>query len=165
MAHEKNFYETMNDVDALDPEDFWVMIETSRAISKSDGIPHHDALAQTLSLSAPSEIVRFQNMFYALSSQANSDAVHDIIGGSDDVFHYGISGLISMGRDSYESLLADPNGFKAQVAEYEIFEYAAFYAFEEPTRARLQAVALARQEREILEGSLQTGPAKPGPRM
>ena len=163
-----DIWEMSAQAELLELNVFWNLIEQSRLISKKERIPHDVALAQLLSLNARSTVARFSKSFYELSMQANNDKVYDVIGGSDDGFHYRISGLISMGQALYDGVISNPKKFKGPILDYEIFEYAAHKAFEEPSRSQLQTRARARHEQVALSALIpnpDSNSSKLGPRL
>lgn len=161
-----DLWDLSQNAEPMSLDDFWDRVERARSMAQEESRPPHETLALALSLDEIESIASFKNRFDELSAEANRDDVHRVLGGSDDGFHYNISGAISQGREAYEALMAAPGSFKNHVGEYEIFEYAAYRAAEEPERGALRAEALARLESATLEKSLPS-PAlsKASPRM
>lgn len=111
MAVKMEICEMSEEVEPLGFDVFWTLIEKSKLIFMQEGINHHEALGQILSLGSLTEIARFKNRFSALSRADNNAHVYAIIGGSDDGFRDGISRLISSGKVPYEQLLARHEAF------------------------------------------------------
>jgi hypothetical protein len=138
---------------------FWSFIEESKRISIAEGLRQNIALGQILALETPETCAQFLHAFIGFSNQANNDNVYALLGGSDDGFHYRISGLIAMGREDYESATSRPKSFRKRVEDFEVFEYAASDAYEEPSRGALRAQGLARREKALLEAAIAQGSA------
>ena len=102
----------------MDEAEFWGLVQSSKAASDGSFEGHADALASRLGALPAEKIVAFQRKFDELHGKAHSwdlwGAAYVIGGGcSDDSFTDFRSWLISMGHETYEKALADPESLAA----------------------------------------------------
>jgi Protein of unknown function (DUF4240) len=130
----------------MDQAEFWTIVEAAKAASGRSFDGHAESLASHLATLPPEEIIAFQRTFDEFRNKAYSwdlwGAAYVIGGGcSDDAFTDFRSWLISMGRETYEKALADPESL-AEVAIgtggeedafFEEFAYVPARAYEEKT--------------------------------
>ena len=134
----------------MDESEFWGIVEASKAESGGTFDGHIEVLTARLSALAPEKIVEFQGVFSALQDRAYSwdlwGAAFVINGGcSDDGFTDFRSWLISMGRNTFERALSDPESLVEitlgndgeEDASFEEFGYVAAQAYEASTGKEL----------------------------
>ncbi len=128
----------------MDDAGFWELIDTSRASSKptsGDLGDQQDAILEELLTNLPAaEIAAFDRIFRRLHAAANTwdlwGAAYLIEGGcSDDGFTDFRSGLIGLGRRTYEDAVRDPATLASQPTRgvdftNELMMYAAPQAYE-----------------------------------
>ncbi|APV48618.1 hypothetical protein BWI17_02310 [Betaproteobacteria bacterium GR16-43] len=130
----------------MDHAEFWTIVESSKATSGGSFDGYADSLASRLEALPPEKIIAFQRTFDELRNKAYSwdlwGAAYVIGGGcSDDAFTDFRSWLISMGRETYEKALVDPESLATvtigpngeEDAFFEEFAYMAARAYEEKT--------------------------------
>ena len=103
----------------MDLNEFWTLIDAARAEARPlNGDTMAAALEHRLVALTPAEVVQFGVHFEHLHAEAYRwdlwAAAYLILGGcSDDSFDYFRSGLISLGRATYEAALANPDSLAA----------------------------------------------------
>jgi hypothetical protein len=135
----------------MEVDEFWNIVESSKARSEGSHDRHAELLAEHLSALSPDEVIAFQRIFDELADRAYSwplwGAAYIIGGGcSDDGFIDFRSWLISMGRDTYERALADPESLATvdlgpdgeEDAFFEDFAYVAAHVYQAKTGQPLE---------------------------
>lgn len=125
----------------MDRDQFWNVIDRVKGSPRPEA-----AIAEELGKLAPEEIASYQEHFDSLFAEANTwdlwGAAYLIEGGcSDDGFTDFRYGLISRGRQVFESALADPDSLagvaRPQQISDEAFGYAAMKVYEEKTDSEM----------------------------
>jgi Protein of unknown function (DUF4240) len=125
----------------MDPDQFWQLIERSKAASEGDCARQADALTMLLLELPATDIMAFDRLFYQYVDQAYRNdlwaAAYIIQGGcSDDGFEYFLRWLIGQGEAVYTAALRDPESLLSVVtthfgdAQFLRFEGAPFLRFE-----------------------------------
>jgi hypothetical protein len=160
-----NLWDMLESATVMAEKDFWMWIEKSRGISENEGLAMDKALGQLLSFEDPQDVAGFHLRFKMIHSALDTDAIHSVLGGSDDGFYYEKCWAISKGKAYCHTLLFNPLSLAGSITkEYELFEYAASYAVDEVFRSQLQAAGLSRREAEMLKVHIEAPPlvgAKP----
>ena len=144
-------------------DDFWGWINDAKMIAGFHGMPLHEALALRLVVAPVAWVESFDERFMALQSSARRDDIHDVLGGSDDAFGDNIAFVISLGREAYEELIADPASFGCFVSEYEVFAHAAHKALDKDFRKKHGPRAMSVLESAILGVALPAAKTKRDP--
>jgi hypothetical protein len=136
----------------MDESEFWTIVEGSKAEADGTFDGHAESLAARLSALTPEKIVAFRRVFDTLRIRSYSwdlwGAAYVIHGGcSDDGFADFQSWLISMGRNTFERALSDPDSLAdvelgpegEEEASFEEFAYIAAQVYEDKTGNELPA--------------------------
>jgi hypothetical protein len=136
----------------VDESEFWEIVESSKLESGGGFDAHAAAVSKKLSALTLEKIAAFEHMFTALTYKAYSwdlwGAAYVIGGGcSDDGFNDFRSWLISMGRQTFERALRDPESLAdvelgtggEEDASFEEFAYIAAQVYEVLTGKQLPA--------------------------
>lgn len=139
----------------MDETEFWALIESSRAKAKKDPERQMEALQTKLEKLPAAEIVAFDRIFGTVHAAAYRwdlwAAAYIIEGGcSDDGFMDFRSGLIALGRDTYDAALADPESLARLSVDTEFsleeMAYVAASAYEAVTGQALPERGLLQPE-------------------
>ncbi len=145
----------------MDQEQFWKIIAKACRSDPHESESWHRTLQAELEKLTPDEIVEWNHIFDRLAARAYSldlwGAAYVINGGaSDDGFYYFRCWLIGMGRDVYESAVANPDNLAdivdpRMIAEAEIYA-AAHHAWMAVTGRPYTDAYPARNESAELKG-------------
>jgi uncharacterized protein (TIGR02996 family) len=108
----------------MDEEAFFLVVESSRKQARDVQWASELALSARLSALTDEELAGFQSLYFELGSEledveSRGRSLHDLVeeawgGCSDDSFLDFRSWVLWRGRETYEAVLADPEGFLAQ---------------------------------------------------